>query len=821
MPLINTSIPNLIGGVSQQPDAVRFDGQCEEQTNAISSVVDGLSKRPNTQHIAKLVSSAISSNSFVHFVDRSDAEKYVIIHDGTALKAWNLDGTPCTINGSASYTTSGLSYINTSTPRQDLKALTVGDTTFLLNTTKTVNASSTTTPALDRLAVVTILQGDYEKDYSVSATIIYSTADNATPTSLTETFTSLAADASEGGQNASSETIATGLKGKMTDDIPSGNVFQRMDTHFTIIQQGNSLYLTQVPTISDSSLNSDLTTSAFQISTSDGLADTGMNVAYREIESITELPAKNKNGFRIKVRGQPDLNEDDYYVEFVSNNNSLFGKGSYTETVGFEISTGIDNATMPHKLVSTAPNTFTLEEASYTTRQAGDDDTNPQPSFVSPDANTPRTISNIFFFKNRLGFLSEDKVIMSEAGQPFNFFRTTVTTLLDGDPIDVQVSSQKVTNLKSATGFQENLILFAENSQFVLKGGELLTPRTVSVTPVTNFDSSSTVNPIPLGAYMYFPYESGSFSGVREYTINASTDVYDSTEITEHIPSYIPKNVYMFDGSSTEDALAIVSSDEPSSIYVYRYFFNGQKKLLSSWFKFTLDGNVKGLSFSKSNLFIVLSKNSETHLLNMPFESNLKDTGVQHNTYLDMRRAVSVPGGATSFSLSSFYTPTDNSVQVYTTDGALVQTTNSGATVNLTAGALHASNATSVWVGIPYTMSYTFSKLLFQSAQGQSKTPSAAGKLMLKSASLFYANTAHFKVKVTPEHRETHTNVFNPNIINSTTIGLTFDTGHFRVPVFSQADDTTITIENASALPSNFQSVEFEAYAHQRSKRIG
>ena len=818
MPLINTSIPNLIGGVSQQPDSVRFDGQCEEQTNAISSVVDGLSKRPNTQHIAKLVSSAISSNSFVHFVDRSETEKYVIIHDGTALKAWNLDGTPCTINGSASYTTSGLSYINTATPRQDLKALTVGDTTFLLNQTKTVNASSTTTPALDKLAVVTILQGDYEKDYSVSATIIYSNTANATPTSLTETFTSLAA--SGGGQNASSETIATGLKGKM-DDTAEATVLQRMDTHFTIIQQGNSLYLTQVATISDSSLSSDLPTETFQISTSDGLGDTGMNVAFREIESITELPAKNKNGFKIKVRGQSDLNEDDYYVEFVSNNNSLYGKGSYTETVGFEISTGIDNATMPHKLVSTAPNTFTLAEATYTTRQAGDDDTNPQPSFVSPDANTPRTISNIFFFKNRLGFLSEDKVIMSEAGQPFNFFRTTVTTLLDGDPIDVQVSSQKVTNLKSATGFQENLILFAENSQFVLKGGDLLTPRTVSVTPVTNFDSSSTVNPIPLGAYMYFPYESGSFAGVREYTINASTDVYDSTEITEHVPSYIPRNIFMFDGSSTEDALAIVSSEEPGSIYVYRYFFNGQKKLLSSWFKFTVDGEVKGLSFSKSNLFIVLTKNSETQLLKMPFESNLKDTGVQHNTYLDMRRAVSVPGGATSFSLSSFYTPSDNSVQVYTTDGALVQTTNSGSTVNLTSGALHASNATSVWVGIPYTMTYTFSKLLFQAAQGQSKTPSAAGKLMLKSASLFYANTAHFKVKVTPEHRETHTTVFNPNIINSTTIDLQLDEGHFRVPVFSQSNDTTITIENASALPSNFQSVEFEAYAHQRSKRIG
>ena len=44
MPLINTSLPNLIQGVSQQPDAVRYDGQCEAQENALSSVVDGLQK---------------------------------------------------------------------------------------------------------------------------------------------------------------------------------------------------------------------------------------------------------------------------------------------------------------------------------------------------------------------------------------------------------------------------------------------------------------------------------------------------------------------------------------------------------------------------------------------------------------------------------------------------------------------------------------------------------------------------------------------------------------------------------------------------------
>ena len=802
MPLLNTSLPNLIGGVSQQPDSVRFEGQCEEQTNAISSVVDGLSKRPNTRHLAKILSSAISANSFVHFVDRSDAEKYVVIHDGSTLKAFNLDGTPCTINGASSLSTSSVAYINSATPRENLKALTVGDTTFVLNTTVQVSASSNNTSSLAKRAVITIKQGDFEKDYRVN----YKTIDSS-GSDVQGLTTKFFQSGGSGGStptssNANSNTIAFGLKTVLT----GGNTWSNNFT--TVHNTGSSNIYATLKTTTNAN-NDD-----FEISTSDSLSDTGMSVAYKEVSSITDLPVENINGFRIKVRGAAEVNEDDYYVKFETNQGQTYGKGTYTETVGFGISEGLDNNDMPHKLVNTALNTFTFGTATYTTRIAGDDDTNPQPSFQGT------TITNLFFFKNRLGFLTGDKVIMSEAGEPFNFYRTTVTTLLDSDPIDVQVSSQKVTNLQSATGFQENLILFSENSQFVLKGGDLLTPKTISVTPVTNFDAASEVNPIPLGAYMYFPFESGNFTGVREYTVNASTDVYDSTEVSEHIPTYIPKDVFMFVGSSTEDALAMVSQNEKGSIFVYRFFFNGQKKLLSSWFKFTLDGEIRGISFSKSDLFIVLTKNSETHLLSMPFDAGLTDNGSNHNTYLDMRRYVSVASGATTIDLSSFYTPGDNTVKVYTTDGALVPSTNSGATVTLTNGALSSTQATNVWVGIPYTMTYTFSKQLFKQAAGQTKTPSAGGSMMLKNCSVFYNNTAHFDVKVTPLHRDTYTNTFNPNIVDSTNIALQLDDGFFRVPVFSNSEDTTITIENSSALPSNFQSAEFEVNAHQRSRRF-
>jgi hypothetical protein len=377
-----------------------------------------------------------------------------------------------------------------------------------------------------------------------------------------------------------------------------------------------------------------------------------------------------------------------------------------------------------------------------------------------------------------------------------------------------------VTNLKSAAGFQENLIVFSENGQFVLKGGDILTPRTVSITPVTNFDSDSAVDPITLGAYVYFPYSRSGFTGVREYTVNASTDVYDSTEITEHIPRYIHSDIIAFSGTSSEDALVLVSNNDKSTAYVYRYFFNGQKKLLSSWFKFTFDGEIRGLSFIKSELFLVLAKNGETHIASMSFDAGLVDTGVNHNTYLDLRRQVSIAAGASTIDLSSFYTPADNTVKVFSTDGAVIKATNSGATVTLTNGALSSSDATNVFVGIPYTMIYTFSKQMFKQASGQSKSPSAGGIMKLKSCSLFYTNTAFFTVKVTPIFRDTYVNNFTTNIIGTTNLELNLDDGFFRVPVFSNAEDTKITIENDSALPSHFQSAEFEVNAHQRSRRF-
>ena len=980
MPLINTAVPNLIQGVSQQPDASRYDGQCELQENALSSVAEGLKKRPNTRHIAKLLDTAIDANSFVHFINRSAAERYVVIHDGYCLKAWNMgtgneasirfgnniykssftdsevtthnandtDGNPLnsTVYYATGYTPAAGTYLNTATPANLLKGLTVADTTFVLNTKKSVALNTAHTDALEKEALVLINQGDYKKKYQVNITVnpeaggtdyVQATAsvgmeryqysqtthtprfgfftrtyttyrwrivsvnisatndgsgylssniafssnkatytnanytaviddsdgsiesaypnnrgdyegvgstqtgydffDGATAPTITVSINpvsganagqavSLSAhtfsgdSASGNNHNANTDNIAYWLhvggdgSGYGSATTMNGGTPSISD-YFTISRTGSLMRLTKKAAWAGD----------FSISTTDSLGDTAMTAIYKEVSSISDLPAKCYNGFKCKVIGDTELSQDDYYVQFQTNDGGNVGTGSWIECEGFDIEKGFDTATMPFSLLNNNTDSFVLSELNFADRKAGDNLSNPNPSFVGNE------ITNMFFFKNRLGFLSRDNVIFSEAGLggeddlgvfSYNLYRNTVASLLDSAPIDVSVSSRRVTTLESAVGFQENLILFSRSGQFVLKGGDILTPKTISITPATNFDYDETVPPLPLGSYIYYPFKRGSFTGLREFTVNASTDNYDSAEITEHVPAYIPSNIIQMKGTTSENIIALVSSNEPDAIYIYNYFWNNNQKVLSAWSKFTFTGEIRGIEFIESTLHAVITNNEQTNLVEMPLESGLSDAA-GYVTHLDMRVANTVTNGSATVTLP--YTPADNSVEVYTTDGLKLNCANSGATVTL-AQAVSDVDAdgndidTDVWVGIPYTMKYTFSEQLFKAKAGNGKSPSNAAKLMIRNGSLFYANSAFFKVKVTPKFRDTYDNFFNPDIVGSTTIGsLSLDSGFFRFPVFTKAQDTAITIENDTALPSTFQSAEFESFLHTRSSR--
>jgi len=140
MALISQSIPNLINGVSQQPPSLRLNTQAELQENGLSNVVTGLSKRPSSKHIADLGVISNLDKAFIHTIRRDENEFYsMVIDTAGTIRVFDKDGVSKTVtNNAASYVT-GLT-----DPSKELAAVSIADTTFIVNKTKVVAKGTTT-----------------------------------------------------------------------------------------------------------------------------------------------------------------------------------------------------------------------------------------------------------------------------------------------------------------------------------------------------------------------------------------------------------------------------------------------------------------------------------------------------------------------------------------------------------------------------------------------------------------------------------------------------------------------------------------------------
>lgn len=927
---ITTSVPNLIQGVSQQSPKVRLAGQCEEQLNAIPTITKGLTKRPPARLIKRLTDANVfKKGDMIHFIERSATERYVIVIEHRSrgdnqgvLRAFNLDtGVEATIEGVTGGYNINNNYLSISTPEDSyklLKARTLGDSTFILNTTKTVKKHTEKSEPLDKSrALVFIKQGDYGKTYGLK----FRTLARFTGSGATFALTWEIADKKGGGAGFQGVTsvqksykltsveVASGGSGYADDDTPTLD-FVNIDwqtrpeivttiengavTDVELVHAGETIYyyihpdvegnknLEDFPSIVNSSepyeevsivtgsasgsgsakeqvadstniarelylalTNQDATDKYtesetksatvaadysfvhkdgsiiitrndgrdFYVEAFDGLNGSGLGLVHKETDALSDLPVRAPDGLRVAVRGEADANEDDYYLRFETNDGQAFGEGGWVEDVGPDLDIAFDADTLPLQLVNSDVNTFTLDTTSWTRRRVGDDETNPFPSFVD------QKINNMIFFKNRFGFIFQDIIVLSEAAELFNFFRTTVRTLLDTAPIDVTSASANVTDLRSSVAFQENLLLFGDRGQFVLKG-DPLTNDTVTLNPITNYNVDTTQDPLAVGSYVYFPFTRGDFLGLQEYSLNATTDVYDSDDLTTQIPSYITSgDVLMTTGSSSADILAVANGN--NEIYIYKYFFSGREKVISSWGKFTLPFDVVGMQFMKSSLFVVGNKDGQSVITELKCEElRLEDdTTGGFTLHLDLLKkhtfTEDVVTVAESIDIDLGFVPESaDEVEVFDLDGnrvRVIAVNNNTATIS--------GFYKTCFSGLKYSMEYTFSEPVFK--QGNPPTTSGLARFILRNGTLFFSDASAFKVEVTPRARDKRVFTYSPSIINVDTIGTRMsEDGKFRFSIFTQADESVIKIVNDSAFSANFQSCEFEANVHTRSTRI-
>lgn len=793
--LVSSTIPNLISGVSQQPWNVRLPTQAEEQVNCTSSVTDFLKRRPATRHLARIRDITAANGIACHHINRDDTEQYIVMADATGIYIFDLEGNAKTVSitgtGAAGYLAAAAT-----TPNRDLRFLTINDYTFVLNRRVTVKTLPDLSPKRPPEAIVFIKQASYNTTYSI----------NLNGTAYSTTTEDGVAPADQPADKLSSLDICNALAQQLPKETFS-------------VQTSNSTIWIRRHDGGD-----------FTVKVQDSRSNTHMSVCKGKVQRFSDLPTVAPRGFITEIVGDASSSFDNYFCVFEpSDAGDAFGSGTWKETVKPGIPCKLDPATLPHALIRQADGTFTFGPLKWDERSCGDETSAPFPSFVG------RTLNGLFFYRNRLSFLSGENVVMSEVGEFFNFFLTTVTTLVDSDVVDVAASHTKSSILHHAVTFSGGLLLFSDQSQFVLEHDTVLSNATVSVKPVTEFEASMRAAPVSSGKTVFFATDKGEWGGVREYiTLPDNSDQNDASDITAHVPRYVRGGISRLECSTNEDMLLVLSDQKRTSLWLYKYFWNGSEKIQSAWSRWDMCGEVLSAAILNTGIYLIMQYGDGVYLEKMDITPGYKDEGETFEYCLDRKlteqdvtlgaydainktTAITLP-----YDIPAGYTP----VVVTRTGGQdapgnLLRRVRVTGPRTLTVEGPDA-HGKKLFIGIPYTSSYTFSTFAIREGDNKGNAVTT-GRLQLRRLTLNCSNTGFLHMHVTPKCRPTSTHTFTGRELGHGTniIGaIPLYTGTISFPILSLNTQAEVKAESDSFLPFALVNASWEGFYNTRNARV-
>lgn len=802
MPLISQSIPSFKGGVSQQPDILKYPDQLEEQLNCLSDPVAGLQKRPPTVHVKRIRDAAISDNVFVHFIDRDETERYIVLvhaESGDVEVYDTKDGAQKVVHISEEVR----DYLRASgtTGHSAYSAVTIADYTIIVNKTVTVEMdTSKRSPSRSPEALFYVKGGDYGKTFEIFING-EKKAEHSVP------------DGSEPWH--ANTTRAQVIIGALSDALTANGVAHTATSSYIAIP---------------------LSSWDDTVVAADSYGNQNMYCFKNQVSSTTKLPPEAPHGYMVEIVGNGTVADDNYWLRYDAS------KNNWLECAAPNLLTDFYWGTMPHALIRRADGEFEVTNLPWASRLTGDDKTD-VPSFVD------HQINDLFFFRNRLGVLSGESVILSKSADFFNFWFDSGSAVKDTDTIDVTVSSNKVINLSHAVPISNELLLFADGQQFVLKSDGVLTPKSVRADTTTAFTYDAACRPLSLGRNIYFPAKKAEYSSIfRYYMVDTATDIKDAVEITAHCPSYIPNGVFNIVGHTGESLMLCQSYGDRSCLWVFKYVLTDSGFLQQSWSKWSLGAHnvILGIQFINDELIFVLKRDDGVHLEKMKFTGSTKDMEAEPiRLYMDSKRLAHIPETWTLGDTTvSAYNPMTNMTDVYLSELYDGHTPKSGKYVcvltdwGIVSDAIYREDYEEDygkisfygnWVGTPIMVGNVYDMvvsvgtfMIKQSNESGGVVAETEGRLQLRNGWFNHSRSGPYDVTVATS-RGAFKYISTPRnlgTVNNVLGFLPVTDGTMKFPIQNLNEDTQITISSTGVMPVTIISGGWEGLYNRRNRRI-
>lgn len=771
--LVEGRIPTFIGGISNQPDDIRFPNQVEDAENVVFAVEKGgFSKRPGTWDRVRIDETAADAYR-LHVINRDSVEQYAVVFSQNGLRVFDAtDWTERTVTIADAGDTTFFDK-----PPKNYEFLTALDFTFIVDKTQTVAMLPPSNTATETHASVQVTRqglggvhritvswsdGEFVGEYVAAASI-------------------------------EADDIATALHDDLVAKAPAG---------WSFVRQGSFIGIRN-----DSAV-------PFSVTTEDPHGDASLLTTVSRLTRQNDLVARTWNSHVVEIRDSADT--EGYFLKFETDDGSDFGPGLWLESVPPDTETDFDPATMPRALVRQGDGSFELRRVDWTPKGAGGDLLVPKPEFVGD------TISDMVFHRNRLGFVSRETVYFSRAGEYFNFWPDAASVVADDDPFGLSSTTNHASRFYYAVPFRRAIFIMADLAQFEV-GGQVLTPAQASIELATSYSASGVCRPVAIGDELYFISDTDHSASLMSYVYDEDTVSESAFDVSKHVSGLLPTPISEMTADPIGLQIYMLAPDTPSKLYVHRFYYQENRRVQSAWTRFEFpDAVIHSAEYLRGRVVMVVERDGEARI-----EEFLTDEApcecFSWVPRLDQRRkALGVYDPLTDeTAVDCEVTPCGEPVvmtDLLFPEGlrmlSLTVTRVVGSTIYVAGRWDHSE----LLIGRNFPAHVELSKQFYR----EGEETIVGGRLQLRDITFRFANTGFFEVEIIPKFRETKTMSYTGRTIGSAkNLVQSFSTtdGLFTCGVRAKANDVRIIVRSNHFLPLTVTSAKWVGFFNEITRQ--
>jgi hypothetical protein len=526
-------IPSLVNGMTQVNAHKADPSFCKNMLNYVPDMVKGVSRSSGTDNVYRR--DPIPGETLLHLNSPLNGQKVLLSISPSGIIAYNYTifaAVPVTITPTAQTYLQAASKLNFTS---------VEDFTIIWDVNKIV--TSTAVPALT----------SYSDDYFIFVTTftpgiqyrVFDENDDSVLANYTTT-TTLPSD--------TQVSIAEQFRSQIQANRPTWTVTNSGEVVRVRTTTGKGVYIRR---------SGELTRTTSELF-----------VLHKKVDVVSDLPKRTGHtGWVTKIGTDKNYRYAEFEQDFPGG-----VTGSWVETVKPGEASILTPSTLPVQV------TFTLAGISITTaafagREVGDISNNPAPSFVG------KKISNISLTQKRLSILSGRSVSLSSSVDKFNFYRSSTSTVIATDPIDLNLPTTNATDLTLfALQYKQDILVYTPSELFVLYSAEgLLSPTTTSVSREAISGVLPGVSPVARDmSALHLSIGSNNISLIE--MLRVDTGVYQTNDVNEHVPRLIEPSANLMALANAYDTLFI---GQGSKLLCVKFAEEGQKRTQSAFFYLT------------------------------------------------------------------------------------------------------------------------------------------------------------------------------------------------------------------------------------------